>query len=138
MKILIVCTGNSCRSQMAEYFLRSFDANLEIFSAGSNPEKRVNLRTIKVMDELGIDMSDSKPKNVDEFLTDAFDYIITVCDNARESCPVFQGIVKNRLHMGVEDPAIATGSEEEVMATYRRIRDQIKNEFYQFYQEIKS
>ena len=138
MKILIVCTGNSCRSQMAEYFLRSFDANLEVFSAGSNPEKRVNLRTIKVMDELGIDMSDSKTKNVDEFLTDAFDYIITVCDNARESCPVFQGIVKNRLHMGVEDPAIATGSEEEVMATYRRIRDQIKNEFYQFYQEIKS
>ncbi len=137
MKILVICTGNSCRSQMAEYFLKSFDANLDIYSAGSNPEKRVNLRTIKVMKEAGIDMSDAVPKNVDEFITEAFDYVITVCDHARESCPVFMGVVKNRLHIGFEDPALARGTEEEVMAVYRKIRDQIKETFYQFYLKIK-
>ena len=90
------------------------------------------------MNEVGIDLSDSKPKNVNIFLTNAFDYEITVCDNARESCPVFQGIVKNRLHMGFEDPAIATGTEEEVMAFYRKIRDQIKDQFYQLYLKTKT
>ncbi len=138
MKILIVCTGNSCRSQMAEYFLKSFDTTLDVHSAGSNPEKRVNSRTITVMNEIGIDMSESKPKRVDIFTTEAFDYVITVCGNARESCPVFQGLVKNRLHMDFEDPAIATGTNDEVMAIYRNIRDQIKNQFYQFYLKIKS
>ncbi len=138
MKILIVCTGNSCRSQMAEHFLKSFDAELEVYSAGSKPEKRVNRRTITVMNELGIDLSESKPKDVAVFTTEAFDYVITVCGNARETCPVFQGVVKNRLHMGFEDPAIATGTDEEVMAFYRAIRDQIKEQFYQFYLKIKS
>jgi len=138
MKILIVCTGNSCRSQMAEYFLKSFDNTMEVFSAGSNPEKRVNPRSITVMNEVGIDLSESKPKRVEIFTTEAFDFVITVCGNARESCPVFQGIVKNRLHMGFEDPAIATGTDEEVMAVYRTIRDQIKDKFYQFYLKIKS
>lgn len=138
MKILIICTGNSCRSQMAEYFLKSFDPDIEVHSAGSNPEKRVNPRTISVMNEVGIDMSDSKPKNVDVFLTDAFDYVITVCGNAKESCPVFQGIVKNRLHMGFEDPAKAIGTNDEVVAIYQLIRDQIKDQFYQFYLTIKS
>lgn len=138
MKILIVCTGNSCRSQMAEYFLKSFDEKLDVYSAGSKPEKRVNPRTITVMKEVGIDMSDSKPKAVDIFTTEAFDYVITVCGQAKESCPVFQGIVKNRLHMGFEDPAIARGTEDEVMAFYRTIRDQIKDQFYQFYLKIKS
>ena len=137
MKILVICTGNSCRSQMAEYFLKSFDANLNVYSAGSNPEKRVNLRTIKVMKEVGIDMSDAVPKNVEEFITEAFDYVITVCDHARESCPVFMGVVKNRLHLGFEDPALARGTEEEVMAVYRKIRDQIKETFSQFYLKIK-
>lgn len=138
MKILIVCTGNSCRSQMAEYFLKSFDASLEVYSAGSKPEKRVNSRTITIMNEVGLDLSESKTKNVDIFITEAFDYVITVCGNARESCPVFQGVVKNRLHMGFEDPAKAIGTDEEVMAIYRTIRDQIKNQFYQFYLKIKS
>jgi len=138
MRFLIICTGNSCRSQMAEYFLKSFDSTLEVYSAGTNPEKKVNPRTIMVMNEIGIDLSDSKPKDVDIFLTDAFDYVITVCDNARKTCPVFRGMVKNRLHMGFEDPAITTGTEEEVMTFYRTIRNQIKDQFYQFYLEIKS
>jgi len=138
MKILIVCTGNSCRSQMAEYFLKSFDSTIEVYSAGSKPEKRVNQRTIAVMNEVGIDLSQSKPKHVDIFTTETFDYVITVCGNARESCPVFQGVVKNRLHMGFEDPAIATGTDKEVMAIYRTVRDQIKDQFYQFYLKIKS
>jgi len=138
MKILIVCTGNSCRSQMAEYFLKSFDPTLEVYSAGSKPEKRVNQRTIAVMNEVGIDLSKSKPKHVDIFTTETFDYVITVCGNARESCPVFYGVVKNRLHMGFEDPAIATGADKEVMAIYRTVRDQIKDQFYQFYLKIKS
>ncbi len=138
MKLLIVCTGNSCRSQMVEYFLKSFDSNLEVFSAGSNPEKKVNPRTISVMNEAGIDLSTAKPKNVDIFLTEAFDYVITVCDKARESCPVFMGTVKNRLHIGFEDPAIAIGTEKEVMEFYRKIRDQIKDQFHQFYLQLKS
>lgn len=138
MNILIVCTGNSCRSQMAECLLRSFNSSLEIYSAGTYPEKRINPRTISVMNEVDIDLSDAKPKNADIFLTNAFDYVITVCDNARESCPVFRGTVKNRLHMGFEDPAIATGTNEEVMEFYQTIRDQIKDQFYQFYLKIKT
>lgn len=138
MKILVICTGNSCRSQMAEFFLKSFDKTLDVYSAGSKPEKRINDRTIKVMKEVGIDMPNAVPKNVDDFITESFDYVITVCDHARETCPVFMGIVKNRLHIGFEDPAKARGTEDEVMAVYRKIRDQIKEAFQQFYIKIKS
>ncbi len=137
-KILIICTGNTCRSQMAEYFLRSFDSELELYSAGSVPGKVVNPRTIKVMTEIGLDLSKAKPQSVEEFITSPFDYVVTVCDDARQKCPVFLGLVKNRLHIGFEDPASATGTEEEVMATYRKIRDQIKDRFYSFYERIKN
>jgi arsenate reductase len=132
-KILILCTGNSCRSQMAEGLLKSFDENLEVFSAGTNPSNQVHPKAVIVMKELGIDLSKNYPKKIDQFLSDAFDYVITVCDNAKETCPVFLGKVKNQLHIGFEDPAEATGTDEEVLNEFRRIRDEIKKDFYEFY-----
>lgn len=134
MKILILCTGNSCRSQMAEGFLKSFDASLEVYSAGTNPAAKVHPKAVQVMQEVGIDISANYPKNVDQFLDQSFDYVITVCDHARETCPVFMGKVKEQLHIGFEDPAEATGSEEEVLAVFRRVRDEIQRDFYKFYQ----
>ncbi len=136
--ILILCTGNSCRSQMAEAFLKSFDNELIVHSAGTNPASQVNPLTIKVMNELGIEILNNRPKNVDIFLKDSFDYVITVCDNAKETCPIFLGKVNNNLHIGFEDPADAKGSEEEVLGEYRRIRDLIKKDFFNFYKNILS
>jgi arsenate reductase len=137
-KILILCTGNSCRSQMAEGFLKSFDENLEVYSAGTNPAERANPYAIKAMNEVGIDISNGIPENVDKYLSQSFDYVITVCDNAKETCPVFMGDVKHRLHIGFDDPADAVGTEEEVMPVYRRIRDEIKRDFYEFFlKELK-
>jgi len=136
MKILILCTGNSCRSQMAQGFLKSFDSTIEVQAAGTFPATKVNPRAIKVMDEAGIDISKNSPKSVDEFLNDEWDYVITVCDDAKESCPVFQGKVKHRLHMGFEDPSNATGSEEFIMSEFRRIRDGIRTTFYKFYNDF--
>jgi len=133
VRILILCTGNSCRSQMAEGFLKSFGSELELFSAGTNPSGKVNILAIKAMQEVGIDISDTKPKNVDQFLKFSFDYVITVCDNAKETCPVFLGKVKHRLHIGFEDPAEAKGTEEERLSVFRKIRDEIRSEFERFY-----
>lgn len=135
MKILILCTGNSCRSQMAEGFLSSFDERLEVYSAGTSPSGEVHPKAIKAMAELGIDISDRRPKSVDEYLEKSFDYVITVCGGANESCPAFIGDVGHRLHIGFEDPAEAVGSEEEVMHVFRQVRDQIQNEFKKFYKE---
>ncbi|MBK7500754.1 MAG: thioredoxin family protein [Ignavibacteriales bacterium] len=132
-RILILCTGNSCRSQMAEGFLKSFDKNLEVFSAGTKPAEKVNPFAVKAMQEIGIDISNGVSENVDKYLSQSFDYVITVCDNAKETCPVFIGNVKHQIHIGFDDPADAVGSEEEVMPVYRRVRDEIKNDFYEFY-----
>lgn len=137
VKILVLCTGNSCRSQMAEGFLRSFDDELQIFSAGTKPASSVNLNAVKVMKEKRIDISGQSPNDVNEYTRESFDYVITVCDNARESCPVFTGKVKQRLHLGFEDPYEATGSEEEVLSVYRKVRDEIESGFRKFYDEIK-
>ena len=134
-KILILCTGNSCRSQMAEGFIKSFDSDLEVYSAGTNPSKQVHPKAIQVMNEVGIDLSKNYPKMVDQFLNESFDYVITVCDNAKETCPVFIGKVGKQLHIGFEDPADATGTEEEIFSEFRRIRDEIKSDFYKFYKE---
>ena len=131
--ILILCTGNSCRSQMAEGLLKSFDKNLEVYSAGTKPAEKVNPYAVKAMQEIGIDISKGKAENVDKYLSQSFDYVITVCDNAKETCPVFIGNVKHRLHIGFDDPADAVGTEEEVMPVYRRVRDEIKKDFYEFY-----
>jgi arsenate reductase len=133
MKVLILCTGNSCRSQIAHGFLKSFDSTIEVQSAGTFPASEVNPRAIKVMDEVGIDISKNSPKSVDEFLNDQWDYVITVCDDANETCPVFLGKVKHRLHIGFVDPSHATGSEEFIMSEFRRVRDEIEDEFYKFY-----
>ncbi|MDP4266009.1 MAG: arsenate reductase ArsC [Bacteroidota bacterium] len=133
MKILVLCIGNSCRSQMAEGFLKSFDDKLEVFSAGTEPAKRVNPYAIMVMEEIGIDISRNQTNDVSEYLNDAWDYVITVCDDAKETCPTFSGKVKFRLHMEFEDPAEAQGTEEEKIKEFRRIRDKIKEEFYNFY-----
>jgi len=134
MKILILCTGNSCRSQMAEGYLKSCDS-LEVYSAGTAPADKVHPKAIQVMNEIGIDLSSHQPKMVDEFLSEAFDYVITVCDNAKENCPVFTGDVKNRLHIGFEDPAEATGTEQEILEVFRVIRDRIKESMNAFCHE---
>ena len=138
MKILILCTGNSCRSQMAEGFLKSFDKSLEVFSAGTDPARRVNPRAIQVMNELGISLKGHTPKYVEIFLDEDFDFVITVCGKANETCPAFSGKVRKRLHIGFEDPAAATGTEEEILAVFRKVRDEISEEFYRFYREIIS
>ncbi|MGA9407042.1 MAG: arsenate reductase ArsC [Bacteroidota bacterium] len=132
-KILILCTGNSCRSQMAEGFLKSLDATLQVSSAGTKPAERVHPMAVKVMKEARIDISGRKPKNVTELINDSFDYVITVCDNAKESCPVFVGKVQHRLHIGFEDPAEAAGTEEEILAVFRRVRDEINKAFSDLY-----
>ncbi len=134
-RVLILCTGNSCRSQMAEGFLKSLDENLEVYSAGTKPAERVNPLAIKAMNERGIDISNGAAENVDKYISQSFDYVITVCDNAKETCPVFMGNVNHRLHIGFDDPAEAIGTEEEVMPIYRRVRDEIKKEFYEFYKK---
>lgn len=136
MKILVLCTGNSCRSQMAEAFLRSFDPELQVFSAGTQPAERVHPKAVAVMRELGIELSDHYPQQVEEYLQEAFDYVITVCGHARENCPVFLGEVKQRLHIGFEDPAEATGTEEEVLQEFRRIRDEIREQMQAFLQTV--
>ena len=119
---------------MAEGFLKSFDKNLEVYSAGTKPAEKVNPFAIKAMNEISIDISSGIPENVENYIDQAFDYVITVCDNAKESCPVFMGEVKHHLHIGFDDPADAVGTEQEVMAVYRRVRDEIKEEFQKFYE----
>jgi arsenate reductase len=133
IKVLILCTGNSCRSQMAAGFLKSFDRELEVYSAGTTPAARVHPQAIEVMKEAGIDISTNSPQNVDKFLKQSFDFVITVCDQARETCPVFLGKVRHRLHIGFEDPTEATGTEEQILAVFRKVRDEIKSEFNDFY-----
>lgn len=129
MKILILCTGNSCRSQMAEGIIKSFNNNYKVYSAGTKPAKEVSPFAVQVMHELSIDISKNYPKNSDKFVNESFDYVITVCDNAKEICPVFTGDVKHQLHIGFDDPYEATGTEDEILSEYRRVRDEIKNEF---------
>jgi arsenate reductase len=133
MKILILCTGNSCRSQMAQGFLQSFDNRNEVFSAGTFPASKVNSTAVKVMSEAGIDISRNTPKNVSRYIDGEWDYLITVCDDANETCPIFQGKVKHRLHFGFKDPSKFTGTEEQVLKEFRKIRDEIKTTFYRFY-----
>ena len=133
--ILILCTGNSCRSQMAEGFLKAYDPALEVNSAGTRPSGVVHPLAVKVMQEVGIDLSAHRPKSLNAFLDRPFDYVITVCDNAKESCPIFTGKVGQRLHLGFDDPADAIGSEEEVLAVFRRVRDEIAARFRQFFDE---
>jgi pyrroline-5-carboxylate reductase len=134
MTILILCTGNSCRSQMAEGWLNSFDDRLYVFSAGTAPSERMHPLAVQVMAEAGVDLSHHLPKSVDQFLHINFDYVITVCDHANETCPVFLGTVKHRLHLGFADPAAASGSDEEILSVFRCVRDEIKKHFLSLYE----
>ncbi len=139
MKVLVLCTGNSCRSQMAHGFLQSFDTNLIVRSAGTKPGARVNPTAVQVMQEIGIDISQHTPTLIDKYLNEEWDYVITVCGGANESCPAFIGKVKTRLHIGFDDPSEAAGSDEFIMNEFYRVRDGIKEAFYKFYQkEIKT
>ncbi len=133
MKILILCTGNSCRSQMAEGFLKSFNNKMEVYSAGTKPASQVHINAIKAMADIGIDISKNKPENVSKYLNMSFDYVISVCGGAKESCPTFIGKVKNRLHIGFEDPDEVTGTEEEILSEFIRIRNEILVDFFRFY-----
>ncbi len=133
MRILILCTGNSCRSQMAEGIMRNLNPKMEVFSAGTRPEKQVNKYAVIVMGEIGIDISQHYPKLVDDFVSQPFDFVITVCDNAKEICPVFIGKVGKGVHIGFEDPADAIGTDDEKLVVYRKIRDQIKERLTKFY-----
>jgi arsenate reductase (thioredoxin) len=135
MKILILCTGNSCRSQMAQGFLQSFDHRLQVFSAGTEPADRVNALAIQVMQEAGIDISHHVPAHVNQYLGEAWDFVITVCGGANESCPVFLGKVKARLHFGFPDPALAEGPPEHITRVFCQVRDAIKKRFYEFYHD---
>jgi arsenate reductase len=118
---------------MAEGILKNLNPALELLSAGVAPASRVSSKTVTVMKEIGIDISDAYPKNVDQFLNEAFDYVITVCDYAKETCPVFLGDVKHRLHIGFEDPGFVVGTEEEILAAHRRVRDEMREKLMEFY-----
>ncbi|MDQ2945874.1 MAG: arsenate reductase ArsC [Acidobacteriota bacterium] len=132
-RILVLCTGNSARSQMAAVFLKSFDAGLDVYSAGAEPAARINPHAVQVMREAGIDISGGTPKSVKQFVSQSFDYVITVCDDADKNCPNFIGKVGKRVHIGFIDPAKATGSEAEVLAVFRQVRDEIKQKFSDYY-----
>ena len=121
---------------MAEGILKSLDSGLGVYSAGTRPEKQVSPYAVEVMKEIGLDISGNYPKNVNEFLNTSFDYVITVCDNAKESCPVFIGKVKHRLHIGFPDPADAKGDKEQVISVYRNVRDDIMSEFSKLYESL--
>jgi arsenate reductase len=135
MKVLILCTGNSCRSQMAHGFLKSFDPRLEVFSAGTEASGKLNPKAVEVMKEIGIDISHHTSDPVDMYLNEDWDYVITVCGGANENCPFFPGKVKHRLHMGYDDPSHAIGTPEFVQSEYYRVRDEIKSGFWKFYVE---
>lgn len=128
-KVLILCTGNSCRSHLAEGILRQAAGDLvEVYSAGSKPAGYVHPKAIEVMKEIGIDISGHTSKHMSEFLDKNITTVITVCGNADQACPMFSGQV-NRYHWGFDDPAHAKGSNEEVLAVFRRVRDQIRMVF---------
>jgi arsenate reductase (thioredoxin) len=135
MKILILCTGNSCRSQMAHGFLQSFDKDLSVCSAGTEASGKLNDNAVLVMKEAGIDISHHTSDSIDKYLNDEWDYVITVCGGANESCPAFIGKVKHRLHMGFDDPSHSEGTPEFIMSDFYRVRDEIKAGFRKLYDE---
>ena len=135
MKVLILCTGNSCRSQMAHGFLQSFDKSITVCSAGTEASGKLNQKAVKAMAEIGIDISHHTSDSVEKYLHEEWDYVITVCGGANEECPAFFGKVKHRLHMGFDDPSHAVGTDEFIWNEFRRVRDEIKTMFYQFYLE---
>lgn len=138
MNILILCTGNSCRSQMAHGYLQSFDQRMNVYSGGTEASGKLNQKAVKAMGEIGVDISQHTSDHVDTFLGKEWDYVITVCGGANEACPAFIGKVANRLHIGFDDPSHAEGTEEFIWSEFIRVRDEIKARFTQLYtEEIK-
>ena len=135
MRILILCTGNSCRSQMAHGFLQSFDKNLEVFSAGTEASGKLNEKAVLAMKEIGMDISQHTSDSVEKYLGQEWDYVITVCGGANENCPAFIGKVKHRLHIGFDDPSHAVGSEEFIWSEFERVREEIRVGFLEFYEK---
>jgi len=135
MKVLILCTGNSCRSQMAHGYLQSFDKNLTVCSAGTQASGKLNEKAVQVMKEDGVDISRHSSDSVDDYLNEEWDYVITVCGGANEACPAFFGKVKHRLHIGFDDPSHAVGTPEFIMSEFYRVRDEIKVAFRKLYTE---
>jgi arsenate reductase len=122
---------------MAQGFLQSFDKNLTVCSAGTEASGKLNPTAVKVMSEIGIDISHHTSDSVDKYLSDEWDYVITVCGGANEVCPAFLGKVKTRLHVGFDDPSHATGTDEFIMSEFYRVRDEIKVQFENFYRNLK-
>ena len=134
-KILILCTGNSCRSQMAQGLLESYGKELFVRSAGTEASGKLNEKAVTVMKEVGIDISHHTSDSVDLYLDQEWDFVITVCGGANQACPAFLGKVKQRLHIGFEDPSEATGTDDYIWSEFRRVRDEIKRDFSKFYKE---
>ncbi len=135
MKILILCTGNSCRSQMAHGFLASFDSRITVCSAGTEASGKLNQQAVEVMNEIGIDISHHTSDSVEKYLNEPWDYVITVCGGANEACPAFMGQVTHRLHIGFDDPSHVSGSPEFIRSEFIRVREEIRSGFYRLYQE---
>ncbi len=134
-KVLFLCTGNSCRSQMAEGLLRHLAVDrFDVASAGTHPAG-LNPNAVAVMQEIDIDISHHRSKRIDEFLGERFDYVITVCDRAKETCPLFP-VASSQLHWSFDDPAAAQGSAEERRAVFRRVRDEIAGRIRSFVDEV--
>ena len=132
-RILVLCTGNRCRSQMAQGILQSLDPHLDVHSAGTKPASEVHPLGIKVMSEIGIDISTHYPKHIDRFIDQEWDLVITVCGGANGSCPMFSGKVGKCIHIGFDDPDAFTGTDEEIIAEFRRVRDEIRLKMQDFY-----
>ncbi|SEA75547.1 protein tyrosine phosphatase [Desulfuromusa kysingii] len=132
-RVLFLCTGNSCRSQMAEGLVNNdFKGQIEAFSAGTDPHG-LNQKAVEVMAEIGVDIANNSSDHLSLYEKQHFDYVITLCGDANEKCPLFFGGTK-RLHMGFDDPPQAKGSDKEIMETYRRVRDEIRNQMGSFFQ----
>ncbi len=138
MRILVLCTGNSCRSQMAHGFLEAFDKNLYVRSAGTEASGMLNPKAIAVMSEMGIDINHHTSDSVQKYLEEKWDYVITVCGGANESCPTFIGDVKHHLHIGFEDPSDAVGEQDFIWGEFRRIRDEIQSAFKSWYESLEA
>lgn len=135
MKILILCTGNSCRSQMAHGFLQSFNPKLIVCSAGTDASGKLNKQAVTVMKDAGVDISHHTSDAVEKYLGETWNYVITVCGGANEKCPAFIGDVKKRLHIGFDEPSHTTGSEEFIKSEFIRIRNEIHQVFYDLYKK---
>ena len=138
MRVLILCTGNSCRSQMAHGLLQSIDPTLQVFSAGTQPAERVHPMAVQVLQEIGIDISQHTPTHVSRYLHEEWDYVITVCGGTNESCPAFVGKVAQRIHIGFADPSLVQGTEQDRLTAFRHTRDEIQEQMQNFHNLLAS